>query len=146
MLVYYCNVLVYYCNVLVHYCNVLAYYCSFHYHWHVYHYILLICSFWACPPTISPWTRFYRFFSAALTEDKLVEGILFTKRLLILMIIIDFMVKLPIIGVCWFLIRSFTPHIINVKLKIHHFPIFWLQWLHRAGKLLRRRNENFLAP
>ena len=93
----------------VYYCNVLAYYCSFHYHWHVYHYILLVCSFWACPPTISPWTRFYRFFSAALTEGIPAEGILLTKRLLILIIIINFMVKVPIIRVCWFFDQIFYP-------------------------------------
>ena len=51
----------------------------------------LVCSFWGCPPTISPWTSwFYRFFSVALTEGIPAEGILFTKRLLILIIFINF--------------------------------------------------------
>ena len=102
---------------------------------------------WGRPPTISPWSRFYRYFVAALTEGKPEEGIPFTNRLLILMIIFDFMVKAPIIGVGWFLDEIFYPSYHRCEIKD---PLFFIS-AGRSGSTqlanyLEDDTENFLAP
>ena len=54
---------------------------------------------WGRPPTVSPWSRFYRYFTATLTGGNPEEGIPFTNRILIFIIILDYLVKSPIKGV-----------------------------------------------
>ena len=49
---------------------------------------------WGRPPTVSSWSRFYRYFTATFTEGKPEEGI---------------PVKIPIKGVGWFLDKILYP-------------------------------------
>ena len=64
---------------------------------------------WGCPPIVSPLSRFYKYFIAALTEGKPEEKITFMNRILICTIILDNLVKSPIYGVGWYLDEIFYP-------------------------------------
>ena len=102
---------------------------------------------WGRPPTISPWSRFYKYFAAALTEGKPEEGVLFTSRVLVFVCIIDFVVKSPIKGVGWFLDEIFYPSYHQCEIKN---PLFFIT-APRSGSTqladyLEADNENFLAP
>ena len=101
---------------------------------------------WGRPPTISPWSRFYKYFIATLTEGK-AEDISFINRVLILTIILDYLVKSPINGVGWYLDEVFYPSYHKCEIKN---PLFFLT-SGRSGstqmaQYLEDDNENFLAP
>ena len=102
---------------------------------------------WGRPPTISPWSRFYKYFIAALTEGKPEEEITFMNRILILTIILDNLVKSPIFGVGWYLDEIFYPSYHKCEIKD---PLFFI-FSPRSGstqmaQYLEDDNENFLAP
>ena len=102
---------------------------------------------WGRPPTISPWSRFYIYFTAALTEGKPEEGIPFTNRILIFIIIFDNLVKSPIKGVGWFLDEIFYPSYHKCEIKE---PLFFISGT-RSGSTqmadyLEDDKENFIAP
>ena len=80
-------------------------------------------------------------FSAALTEGKLAEGILFTKRLLILMIIIDFMVKVPIIGVCWFFDQIFYPSYHKCEIKDPSFSYLLVAMAPQSWQAIKKMKK-----
>ena len=102
---------------------------------------------WGRPPTVSPWSRFYRYFTATLTEGKPEEGIPFTNRILIFIIIFDYLVKLPIKGIGWFLDEIFYPSYHKCEIKD---PLFLVSAM-RSGstqfaRYLEDDEENFIAP
>ena len=102
---------------------------------------------WGRPPTVSPWSRFYRYFTATFTEGEPEEGILFTNRILLLTIIFDNLVKSPIKGVGWFLDEIFYPSYHKCEIKE---PLFFLSGT-RSGSTqmanyLEEDEENFIAP
>ena len=102
---------------------------------------------WGRPPTVSPWSRFYTYFIATMTEGKLEEGIPFTNRILIFIIVFDYLVKSPIKGVGWFLDEIFYPSYHKCEIKE---PLFLLSGM-RSGSTqmadyLEDDEENFIAP
>ena len=102
---------------------------------------------WGRPPTISPWRRFYRHFTATLTEGKPEEGIPFTNRILIFIIVFDNLMKSPIKGVGWFLDEIFYPSYHKCEIKD---PLFLIS-APRSGSTqladyLENDEENFIAP
>ena len=102
---------------------------------------------WGRPPTVSPWSRFYNYFTAALTEGKPEEGIPFTNRILLFIIIFDNLVKSPIKGVGWFLDEIFYPSYHKCEIKE---PLFFISG-GRSGttqmaEYLEDDEENFIAP
>ena len=102
---------------------------------------------WGRPPTVSPWSRFYRYFTATMTEGKPEEGIPFTNRILIFIIVFDYLVKSPIKGVSWFLDEIFYPSYHKCEIKN---PLFLLSGM-RSGSTqmadyLEDDEENFIAP
>ena len=102
---------------------------------------------WGRPPTVSPWSRFYRYFTATFTEGKPEEGIPFTNRILIFIIIFDYLVKSPIKGVGWFLDEIFYPSYHKCEIKD---PLFLVSAM-RSGSTqlasyLEDDEENFIAP
>ena len=102
---------------------------------------------WGCPPTISSWGRFYKYFIASLTEGKPEDEITFMNRILILTIILDNLVKSPIFGVYWYLDEIFYPSYHKCEIKD---PLFFIS-SGRSGstqmaQYLEDDNENFLAP
>ena len=101
---------------------------------------------WARPPTISPWSRFYKYFITTLTEGK-PEDISFINRILILTIILDYLVKSPINGVGWYLDEIFYPSYHKCEIKN---PLFFIT-MGRSGstqmaQYLEDDNEKFLTP
>ena len=102
---------------------------------------------WGRPPTVSPWSRFYRYFTATLTEGKPEEGIPFTNRILIFIIIFDYLIKSPIKGVGWFLDEILYPSYHKCEVKD---PLFFISGA-RSGttqmaEYLEDDEENFIAP
>jgi len=102
---------------------------------------------WGRPPTVSPWSRFYRYFTAAWTEGKPEEGIPFTNRILIFVIIFDYLVKSPIKGIGWFLDEILYPSYHKCEIKQ---PLFFISAA-RSGstqmaEYLEGDEENFIAP
>jgi len=102
---------------------------------------------WRRPPIVSPWSRFYRYFTASLTEGKPEEGIPFTDRILLFIIIFDNLIKSPIKGVGWFLDEILYPSYHKCEIKD---PLFIVSGL-RSGSTqladyLNDDQENFLAP
>ena len=102
---------------------------------------------WGRPPTVSPWSRFYRYFTATLTEGKPEEGIPFTNRILIFIIIFDYLIKSPIQGVGWFLDEILYPSYHKCEIKD---PLFIISAA-RSGttqmaNYLEDDEENFIAP
>ena len=102
---------------------------------------------WGRPPTVSPWSRFYRYFTATLTEGKPEEGIPFTNRILIFFIVFDYLVKSPIKGVGWFLDEILYPSYHKCEIKD---PLFFISAA-RSGTTqmadyLQDDEENFIAP
>ena len=72
---------------------------------------------WGRPPTISSWSRFYKYFIATLTEGKPEEGIPFTNRILVFLMVFDNLMKSPIRGVGWFLDETFYPSYHKCEIK-----------------------------
>ena len=102
---------------------------------------------WGRPPTVSSWSRFYRYFTATFTEGKPEEGIPFTNRILIFIIIFDNLVKSPIKGVGWFLDEILYPLYHKCGIKD---PLFFISG-GRSGSTqmavyLEDDEENFIAP
>ena len=102
---------------------------------------------WGRPPTVSPWSRFYRYFTATWTEGKPEEGIPFTNRILIFIIVFDYLVKSPIKGVGWFLDEILYPSYHKCEIKD---PLFFISGA-RSGttqmaEYLQDDEENFIAP
>ena len=102
---------------------------------------------WGRPPTVSSWSRFYKYFTATFTEGKPEEGIPFTNRILIFIIIFDYLVKSPIKGVGWFLDEILYPsyHMCEIK-----DPLFFMSAM-RSGstqftRYLEDDEKNFIAP
>ena len=90
---------------------------------------------WGRPPTIAPWSRFYKVVIATLTEGKPEKEITFMNRILILAIIPDNFVKSPIFGVGWYLDEVFYPayHKCKIKDPLFFVLIFTPQWLYTDG-------------
>ena len=102
---------------------------------------------WGHPPTVSSWSRFYKYFTATFTEGKPEEGIPFTNRVLIFIIILDNLVKIPIKGVCWFMDEILYPSYHKCEIKD---PLFFISAA-RSGSTqmaayLEDDEENFIAP
>ena len=102
---------------------------------------------WGQPPTISPWSRFYRYFTATLTEGKPEEAIPFTNRILIFIIVLDNLLKSPVKAVGWYLDEIFYPSYHKCEIKD---PLFIVS-PPRSGSTqlagyLEDENENFIAP
>ena len=102
---------------------------------------------WGRPPIVSPLSRFYKYFIAALTEGKPEEKITFMNRILICTIILDNLVKSPIYGVGWYLDEIFYPSYHKCEIKD---PLFFIS-SPRSGstqmaQYLDDDSENFLAP
>ena len=102
---------------------------------------------WGRPPTISPWSRFYKYFIASLTEGKPEDEITFMNRILIFTVILGNLVKSPIFGVCWYLDEIFYPSYHRCEIKN---PLFFISGP-RTGSTqmahyLEEDDENFLAP
>jgi len=102
---------------------------------------------WGRPPTVSPWSRFCSYFTAAWTEGKPEEGIPFTNRILISIIVFDILVKSPIKGIGWFLDEILYPSYHECEIKQ---PLFLIS-APRSGstqmaKYLEDDEENFIAP
>ena len=102
---------------------------------------------WGRPPTVSSWSRFYRYFTATLTEGKPEEGIPFANRIIIFMIILNNLVKIPIKGVGWFLDEILYPSYHKCEIKD---PLFFISAA-RCGSTqmadyLEDDEENFIAP
>ena len=103
---------------------------------------------WGRPPTVSPWSRFYRYFTATMTEGKPEEGIPFTNRILIFIIIFDNLVKSPIKGVSWFLDEIFYSSYHKCEIKE---PLFILSAMRSGSTQFARYledddEEKFIAP
>ena len=64
---------------------------------------LLGLLIWGRPPVIPSWSRFCRYLTATWKEGKPEDGIAFTNRILIFLIVFDILIKSPINGVSWFL-------------------------------------------
>ena len=102
---------------------------------------------WGRPPTVSPRSRFYRYFTATFTEGKPEEGIPFTNRILIFIVVFDNLIKSPIKGVAWFLDEIFYSSYHKCEIKN---PLFFISAL-RSGSTqmadyLEDDEENFIAP
>ena len=102
---------------------------------------------WGRPPTISPWSRFYRYFIAAWTEGKPEEGIPFTNRILLFVIIFDYLIKSPIKGIGWFLDEILYSSYHKCEIKQ---PLFFIS-AGRSGstqmaEYLEDDEENFITP
>ena len=102
---------------------------------------------WGRPPTISPWSRFYTYFIAILTEGKPEEGIPFTNRILLFLIVFDYLIKSPIRGVAWFLDEVFYSAYHKCEIKD---PLFFISAA-RSGSTqlagyLEDDKQNFIAP
>ena len=102
---------------------------------------------WGRPPTVSSWNRFYRYFTATFTEGKPEEGIPFTNRILIFIIILDNLVKIPIKGVGWFVDEILYPSYHKCEIKD---PLFFISAA-RSGSTqmtdyLEDDEESFIAP
>ena len=102
---------------------------------------------WGRPPIISSWSRFYKYFIATLTEGKPEEGIPFTNRILVFLIVFDNLMKSPIRGVGWFLDEIFYPSYHKCEVKD---PLFLISAA-RSGSTqladyLEDDKENFIAP
>ena len=102
---------------------------------------------WGRPPTVSPWSRLYRYFTATMTEGKPEEGIPSTNRILIFIITFDNLVKSPIKGVGWFLDEIFYSSYHKCEIKN---PLFLLSGM-RSGSTqmadyLEDDEENFIVP
>ena len=102
---------------------------------------------WRRPPTVSPWSRFYSYFTAALTEGKAEEGIPFTNRILIFIAVLDNLIKSPVKGICWFLDEIFYSAYRKCEIKD---PLFFIS-AQRSGSTqladyLEDDHENFVSP
>ena len=102
---------------------------------------------WGLPPTISPWSRFYKYFIASFTEGSPEEGIPFTNRILVFIIVFDNLMKSPIRGVGWFLDEMFYPSYRKCQIKD---PLFFISAA-RSGSTqlagyLEDEEETFIAP
>ena len=102
---------------------------------------------WGRPPIVSPWSRFYRYFTATFAEGKPEEGIPFTNRILLFIIIFDYLVKSPVKGVCWLLDEILYPSYHKCEIKD---PLFFIS-APRSGSTqmadyLADDDENFLSP
>ena len=99
---------------------------------------------WGRPPTISPWSRFYKYFIATLSEE---DGIPFANRILVFIIVSDNLMKSPIRGVGWFLDEIFYPSYHKCQIKD---PLFFIS-APRSGSTqladyLEDEEETFIAP
>ena len=103
---------------------------------------------WGRPPTIPPWSRFYRYFTATWREGKPEDSIHFTNRILVFQIILDSMMKSPINGICWFLDELLYPSYHNTDIKD---PVFIIS-ANRSGStqiteyLEGEDKKNFISP
>ena len=103
---------------------------------------------WGRPPTIPPWSRFYRYLTATWRDGKPEDSIPFTNRILVFQTILDAVIKSPIKGVCWFLDELLYPSYHKTDIKD---PVFILS-ANRSGStqltdyLEDQDKENFLHP
>ena len=102
---------------------------------------------WGRPPTIPPWSRFYRYFTATWTEGKPEDNIPVTNRILIFIIILDTVIKSPVNGVCWFLDELLYHSYHNIDIKD---PVFIISACHsgstQLANYLEDDKENFICP
>ena len=64
---------------------------------------LLGLSIWGLPPIISPWSRFVKYFVAAFTAGRADDNIPFTNRVSVFLIVFSTLLKVPLVGICWFI-------------------------------------------
>ena len=102
---------------------------------------------WGQPPIIPSWSRFFRYFTATLTEGKPEDNIPFTNRILIFLIILDTVIKSPVNGVCWFLDELLYHSYHNTDIKD---PVFFLSAARsgstQIGDYLTDDKESFISP
>ena len=102
---------------------------------------------WGLPPIVSPWSRFCRYLIAAWTEGNKDENIPLTNRILVFLIVLSYMIKSPVYGVCWFIDELLYP-------SYHNFepvePVFFITGV-RSGSTqlanyLEDDKDTFLVP
>ena len=78
---------------------------------------------WGLPPIVSPWSRFCTYLIATWTEGNKDENIPLTNRILVFLIVLSYMIKAPVYGVCWFIDELLYP-------SYHNFepvePVFFM--------------------
>ena len=64
---------------------------------------LLGLSIWGLPPIISPWSRFVKYFVAVFTAGRADDNIPFTNRVFMFLMVFTILLKVPFIGIFWFI-------------------------------------------
>ena len=108
---------------------------------------LLGLMFWGHPPIIPLWSRFGTYMIAAFTEGKPKDNIPFTNRITLFAVILNFIAKVPINGVCWYLDELLYSGYQKVEIQE---PIFFIT-APRSGSTqlthyLEDDKENFISP
>jgi len=102
---------------------------------------------WGLPPIVSPWSRFCTYLIAAWTEGNKDENIPLTNRILVFLIVLSYMIKAPVYGVCWFIDELLYP-------SYHNFepvePVFFMTAV-RSGSTqlanyLEDDRDTFIVP
>ena len=102
---------------------------------------------WGLPPIVSPWSRFCRYFIAAWTEGNEDENIPLTNRILVFIIVLSYMIKAQVYGVCWYIDELLYP-------SYHNFepvePVFFITGV-RSGSTqlanyLEDDKDTFIVP
>ena len=110
-------------------------------------FFLLGLLVWGLPPTVPPWSRICRYFTAVFTEGKLEDSVPFINRVKVFLILFNLLVKVPINGVCWFLDEFLYPDYHKVKIKE---PVFFItaprSGSTQLGHYIEDDKENFIIP
>ena len=102
---------------------------------------------WGLPPIVSPFSRFCKYFIATLTEGNFEDNIPTSNRILLCCILLSFLVKAPVNGVCWYIDEVFFSDYHKVSIED---PVFYITEA-RSGstqlsEYLENDVENFIMP
>ena len=110
-------------------------------------FFLLGLLVWGLPPTVPLWSRICRYVTAVFTEGKPEDSVPLANRIKVFMILFDFLIKVPINGVCWFLDELLYPDYHKVDIKE---PVFLItaprSGSTQLGHYLEDDTENFIIP
>ena len=110
-------------------------------------FFLLGLFVWGVPPTVPLWSRICRYFTAVFAEGKPQDSVPFTNRVKVFFILCNFLVKVPINGVCWFLDELLYPDYHKVEIKE---PVFFItaprSGSTQLGHYIEDDKENFIIP